>query len=288
MKKILLLSKDFPYKYADDFVQAAKQVGVELIVAPYTDLVIKYGNAATITVQGHDVQTFGLVFFRTVGKYLEQAALLSEYCRKNSIPVFDSVFTHTLPWIDRKSFEYMRLSLKQLPIIKSWFVSPESFLKIKNEIQYPTIAKVTGSSQGEGVYLCASEKELETVFEKEKQSLILQEFVENTGDIRAIIVGGKVLGAIFRQRQDTNEFRNNVSLGGLAKIYQLTQDEETIALNAAKAMQYEIAGVDLIRDAENQVKIIEVNRSPQFAGFMQATQISVPLEIVKYLATKCR
>ncbi|GIK83604.1 MAG: alpha-galactosidase [Patescibacteria group bacterium] len=289
MKKILFLVKKTQYLHEPLFTEAAKKLGVELVIKKLDELLIKYSQQNhELYIGEHNILDFDIVFFRTVGPYIEEEALISEFCLSHSIPVIDSVFCHNRPWIDRKSFEYQRLRQNNIPIIDSYFVSKKSFEMIKEKITYPVIAKVTDGSKGEGVYKCHSLDELLDVFESENQSLIIQKFVDNEGDIRVFVIGNTIQGAIKRYRQDESEFRNNVSLGGSAEIYNLSDEEKNLTLAAAQSMQYEIAGVDLIKDMNGKLMVMEVNRAPQFNGFMQATGIDIPLKIIEYLISRCR
>ena len=289
MKRILFLIKKHQYQHEPLFIEAAKNIGIELVVQTYDEMVIQFQkDQHTIWLGTHNLLDFNLVFFRTVGEYIEQETLISEYCLHHNIPVVDSVFQHSLPWIDKKSFEYQRLDSHNLPVIDSFFVTQNSFKNIKQVLQYPVIAKITGGSKGEGVYKCNAEEELVKIFENEKQPLLIQKYIQNDGDLRVFVVGNTVLGAIKRTSSNTDEFRNNVSLGGTAQIHKLSETETQLALQAARELQYEIAGVDIITDANGNLFVMEVNRAPQFTGFMQATKIDVPLKIVEFLASKCK
>lgn len=287
MKKILFLIKKAQPKHEPLFLSAAKQVGVELFIHQLDELVIDFTEKQAKCFFGsHEVKEFDLVFFRTVGEYVEQETLISNYCHIHNIPVIDSVFTHSQPWIDRKSFEYQTLMHNNLPVIPSYFISRKSFSLIAPHISYPCVVKVTNESKGLGVYKCISKQVILHIFSREKKPLIIQKYIENTGDIRVFIVGDQILGAIKRSSSTKTEFRNNISLGGTSELYELSEYEKELALNAAKALQYEIAGVDLIQNKAGETLIMEVNRAPQFTGFMKTTGIDVPEKIIEYLVSQ--
>ncbi len=290
MKKILFLVKQFPYEHEEIFTAAAKKNSIQLTIASYEDVTISFlNNRSQISIHEYDLSQFDLVFFRSVGMYTEIETLISEYCFSNSIPVIDSVFEHSKPWIDRKSFEYMRLSKFHIPIIETQFVSKKELKNISEKLHFPIIVKTTDGSQGSGVFLCNSLEEIRNIFDStQKNFLLLQKYIQNDGDIRVFVIGTNVIGAIKRSSSSTEEFKNNISLGGTAKLYQLSDNERELALNAASALQYEIAGVDLILEENERVKVMEVNRSPQFAGFMKTTGINIPEKMIEYLLSKCR
>jgi len=113
--------------------------------------------------------------------------------------------------------------------------------------------------------------------------VIVQEFIkESSGsDIRAFVVDGRVVGAMKRQAKD-GEFRSNLHRGGTATVIQLTDEEETVALKAAKAMSLDIAGVDMLQSDRGPL-ILEVNSSPGLEGIEEATGKDIAGEIIKYI-----
>jgi glutathione synthase/RimK-type ligase-like ATP-grasp enzyme len=115
---------------------------------------------------------------------------------------------------------------------------------------------------------------------------MLQEYIPNDGDYRVLILGKKVLGVMRRTRQLAGEFRNNYSAGGSVEIADLPEDIKQLAVKAAEVCGLSVAGVDVaFRDYDMKKPVIwEVNKGPQFKGFMKATGIDVPAEIVKFLA----
>jgi RimK family alpha-L-glutamate ligase len=115
----------------------------------------------------------------------------------------------------------------------------------------------------------------------------LQEYIKNDGDFRVWVLGEKVLGVMKRSSADKKEFRNNYSAGGNVEVADLPEEVKEIAVKAAKVCGLAVAGVDVaFRDFDVKKPVIwEVNKGPQFKGFMKATGIDVPMEIVKYLVS---
>ena len=69
------------------------------------------------------------------------------------------------------------------------------------------------------------------------------------------------------------------------EVAELPEEIKQLAVKAAKVCGLAVAGVDVaFRNNDLKKPIIwEVNKGPQFKGFMQATGIDVPAEIVKFL-----
>ena len=163
-----------------------------------------------------------------------------------------------------------------------------------NEISFPVIIKGSGGNRGERVYKVNNLEEMEKLVREirkteteEGRRYMLQEYIANDGDYRVLVVGEKVLGAMKRSSQSKNEFRNNYSAGGKVEVAELPQEIYEMAIRAAKTCGIAIAGVDVaFRDKERKRPVVwEVNKGPQFKGFMKATGIDAPAEIVKYLSS---
>jgi tetrahydromethanopterin:alpha-L-glutamate ligase len=114
---------------------------------------------------------------------------------------------------------------------------------------------------------------------KERGVLYLQQFVPNPGrDIRVFVVGEEALGAIYRISQG-DSFVSNLSQGGRALKCELTEAMRALAVNAAKAVGADFAGVDLI-EGEEGLFVLEVNATPSGKGIKLACGIDVTERIM--------
>lgn len=150
----------------------------------------------------------------------------------------------------------------------------------------PVIIKLLEGTQGIGVILADTNKAAESVieaFNNLQARVIVQEFIKEAGgaDIRAFVVDGQVVGAMKRQAKE-GEFRSNLHRGGVATVIKLTDEEETAALKAAKAMGLGIAGVDMLQSSRGPL-ILEVNSSPGLEGIETATGKDIANSIIKYI-----
>ena len=150
----------------------------------------------------------------------------------------------------------------------------------------PVIIKLLEGTQGIGVILADTRKAAESVieaFNNLQARVIVQEFIKEAGgaDIRAFVVDGQVVGAMKRQAKD-GEFRSNLHRGGTASVIKLTDEEETAALKAARAMGLGIAGVDMLQSSRGPL-ILEVNSSPGLEGIETATGKDIANAIIKYI-----
>ncbi len=287
MKKILFLVNTHKGKY-NAFVEAGKKVGVEVSIRLYSDVYADFSNqsisSSPLKIKNCDLDSVGLIYLRTLIKTPELQMMLSQACKTLNIPIIDSVFNYQAPFIDGKAFTYQKLVQANLPVIDSFFVNSLNELENKN-LEFPVIAKTSGGSQGKDVHLCHNKQELKNIFSQYEVPLLVQPYIENDGDLRLHIIGSKFVAAIKRSSQ-TDEFRNNTSLGGKAVSYQPSQKEIDIALKAAQILGYEIAGVDLIfNQKKSEWLIMEINRAPQFSNVARTSGIDIPLETIKYFKT---
>jgi RimK family alpha-L-glutamate ligase len=101
----------------------------------------------------------------------------------------------------------------------------------------------------------------------------VQRFVPHEGrDVRAFVVGGRVLGAIARS---ADGWRTNVSRGGTATAIELPEEWADLAVRAAGVIEAEYAGVDLLPASDGSVYVLEVNGIPGWEGLQRATGIDV-------------
>ena len=149
----------------------------------------------------------------------------------------------------------------------------------------PLIIKVARGTHGNGVVLAETRKAAEAVmqaFYVEGVNFVVQEFVaESAGtDIRAFVVGGKVVASMQRQSLD-DDFRSNLHQGGEGKVVKLSDEERKTAIKAARTMGLPICGVDMMRSDRGPL-VLEVNPSPGF-GIEKVTGRNVGLSIIEYI-----
>lgn len=154
----------------------------------------------------------------------------------------------------------------------------------------PLIIKLLEGTQGVGVVLAETRKAAKSVIEAFyglKEHILIQEFIAEAGgaDIRALVVNGKVVGAMKRQGVE-GDFRSNLHRGGSAKMVKLKKAEREMALKATKAMGLSVAGVDMLQSSRGPL-LLEVNSSPGLEGIEKATGQDIAGNIISFLVDKC-
>ena len=152
----------------------------------------------------------------------------------------------------------------------------------------PVIIKLARGTHGNGVVLAESKKAAKSVLQafylsnEDGTNILVQEFVKESAgtDIRAFVVGGRVIASMKRQSLD-DDFRSNLHKGGEGTTVKLTEEERKMAIKAAKAMGLNVAGVDMMRSSRGPL-ILEVNASPGF-GIEKVTGRDVATPIIEYI-----
>ncbi len=152
----------------------------------------------------------------------------------------------------------------------------------------PLVVKLLEGTQGIGVVLCETKNAAESVIEAFRglnANILVQEFIKESGgaDLRAFVIGGKVVAAMRRQGAE-GEFRSNLHRGGSAAKIKLTPEERSTAVRAAKAMGLRVCGVDMLRANHGPV-VMEVNSSPGLEGIENASGVDIAGAIIKYIET---
>ncbi len=151
----------------------------------------------------------------------------------------------------------------------------------------PVIIKLLEGSQGVGVILADNVKIAEAIIEtlqSARQNVLLQKFVaESKGkDIRAFVVGGRVVAAM-RRKATGGEFRSNVHRGGSTEAVELDEHYQQTAVKAAQIMGLRVAGVDMLEGRDGP-QVMEVNSSPGLEGIEAATGVDIAGAMIDHIA----
>ena len=174
-------------------------------------------------------------------------------------------------WHNQIIFQQNNIRTPNTALIRHAEGAEDAVNRLDNK--FPMILKTAVGSRGVGVIWIENLKSLHSVVqllhrEDEFVDIIIQEYIKTDYDVRVIIAGGKILGAI--KRPIVNEdFRSNVSQGSEPQSYELTDIEAKESLRASEVVNGAVVGVDFIptknRDKESPY-FIEVNSTPGLMG----------------------
>lgn len=196
---------------------------------------------------------------------------------------------HTAIMCGNKLFTHMELLKSDIAIPKAFCAfSNQSAMSTLNKNGYPKVIKPVVGSWGRMIALLKDKEAAEAVIEDREHMYPLyhvfyfEEFVKRPPrDIRSIVVGDRVVAAIYRYSGD-NEWKTNMALGGKAEACKVTNEMEELCLKAAKTMKGEILGVDLM-ESENGLLVHEVNNTTEFKNTVRVTGVDIPSLIIDHL-----
>lgn len=164
----------------------------------------------------------------------------------------------------------------------------ETFINnLVQTLDFPMIVKESSGSFGWQVYLAQNKQELKDLRKKLLHtSHLYQQFVSSSSgkDVRVIVVGGKAIASMVRQNQ--NDFRANVELGGIAKYMPVDDVFLRTAENCAKVLGLDYAGVDLLIDQNGLPLVCEVNSNAYFKGMQSCFDVDVADEYMQHILKK--
>ena len=175
-----------------------------------------------------------------------------------------------------------------LPIPKTAVIAQSQalFAAVETVGGLPVVIKLIRGTQGRGVVLApnlaTAAEVLRRIQAADRQALVQEYIAEAQGcDLRVIVVGNRCVAAMQRRAAD-GEFRANLHMGGTAVSVELDRQTQQLAINAAKAHNLGVAGVDLIYASRGPL-LLEVNSSPGLEGIESITGVDVAGEIIGYL-----
>jgi ribosomal protein S6--L-glutamate ligase len=257
-----------------DLLDACERRSIGAKAYRLKDLVID-----TEALDSSDFMAHDAYIFRGYNKSYEQALSLAQYLAAQGKIVIDQQLTGG--FVPSKFHEALTYRANAIPHPRTVSVR-DSRSDLIESIELPVIIKDTDSQKGKGVRLCQSRDELRNEITQHGDSIIIQRFVPMQYDIRVLCVGSEVIGAIRRDVID-GDFRSNVSLGSVARVYDLNEEVSTLALRAHTAMKYDVSGVDIGFGTDGTPFVIETNITPEWQGFKAATGIDVADRIVQHV-----
>ncbi|HSB57250.1 MAG TPA: lysine biosynthesis protein LysX [Nitrosopumilaceae archaeon] len=260
-------------------LESAKKKGVNVQMVDCKNLFVNLDKTK---------ENFGTVIQRCVSYYrsLHSTAALEG----KGITVINSL--NTSIFAGNKLFTHMLLQKYGVPTPFSTVAfSEEAAMQALNANGYPMVLKPTVGSWGRMIALLKDNDSAEGIMESRErmypiyQVYYLEEFVQRPPrDIRAIMVGDKVVAAIYRYSGD-GQWKTNMALGGKAEECKVTKEMEDICIKAKNAVQGQIVGVDLMESKENGLVVHEVNNTTEYKNTVRVTSVDIPALMIDYALT---
>ena len=270
------------------FIEEADKYGIDfsLVFADEIDLIVSRDDRKSIRFCNDIVALPDSLLARTgSGTGHFNLSVIRQFERLN-VPTLPN--SSSIEASKDKMYANQILAQAGLPIPKTMLTRfPCKAELVEKVVGFPCVIKVVTGSHGAGVYLCETAKQFEDLSElisslDFKNSMIVQEYVQYSEgrDLRVIVIGGRVVGAMLRQSTD-GSFKANISRGGEGTAFDVDDQMELLAIQTAKVLDLDIAGVDLLFHSDGY-RICEANSSPGFRGFEKALGINIPQKVFDY------
>lgn len=165
---------------------------------------------------------------------------------------------------------------------------------IIEQLGLPVVVKVNNGSKGVGVTLVRSHNELENLLEMLNVAgvttgVLAQEFIADScgRDVRVLVVDGTPRVAMLRRNRSPEGFKSNISAGGSAETYPLTDEIRALSMRVIEVLGLNIGGIDLLFKEDGFV-VGEANSIPGFQGIESSSDLNVPAEIFKSIARQLK
>ena len=273
-------------------VEAGRKLGVEVEAISYNEIYLdseqkEKGKMLLKLKSGKNIKDYGVIYFKIVKHYREEAALIIDEV-DDEVKIVDSILKRGRP-SDFCKIHQMKamadngLNVPRLVMGRLDYLREEAIKKF----EYPLILKGSQGDRRTQVFKFFSDDSWDKGWEvfrmrekTEGQRYMLQEYIENKEDYRVMVIGGKVLG-VMKRATGENERLKNVFTKAQLPDWVLEK-----AIKAAKVCGIEIAGVDVVfKQGVKDPYFWEVNRAPNYDRFEEVTGINVASEIVSYLAS---
>lgn len=145
------------------------------------------------------------------------------------------------------------------------------------------ISKPLFGSQGEGIRRI--EKSTDLFWLTSSHGIYyLQRFVECDGegyyDKRVFVINGKAVAAMRRRGIS---WLNNVARGATCEAIALSDEVAELAVRAVAVLKMDYAGVDIIRQRDGSLSVIEVNSVPAWKGLQSVCGVDIAACLVQDL-----
>jgi [lysine-biosynthesis-protein LysW]--L-2-aminoadipate ligase len=166
--------------------------------------------------------------------------------------------------------------------------TPEAALEAIEAFGYPVVLKPVVGSWGRLLAKINDRDAAEAVLEHkatlgsvQHSVFYIQEFIRKPGrDIRAIVIGDRVLTAMYRKSE---HWITNTARGGEGELCPITPEIEEMCLKATKAVGGGVLAVDLIEHSERGYLVNEINHTMEFHTMQPVSGVDIAGEIVEYV-----
>lgn len=287
--KIGIVGADKEEWHVKRLLKELKKRKAEVYLLPIIKFHAKIGIKPKISVRGYPIDDYNALIIRRIpGGTAEQVFYRMDIL--HMLEVMGVRIFNPPESIEKSVNKYYTSALLQEAGIKTpQTIITESFSEAMRgfkELGEDIVVKPLFGSLGKGITRITSEDIAYRVFralEMTKNVFYIQEYIPHGGeDVRVFIIGDKVVASMKRVSEN---WKTNLSIGGKAESFDPCDEIKEISLKAAKTLDLDYTGVDVIVSGDNAY-LIELNSTPGWEGLQSVTRKDITQELVDYILSK--
>lgn len=264
--------------------EAMKKYFDEVEMIQLKNIEVSLGKGGGVFYEGKPLKEYDCIYLKGSFRYANLLRSIASMLEEKIpyMPLSSPAFTI----VHNKLLTHLILQQHNITMPKTYVSSTtESAKDVLKKVNYPIVMKFPEGTQGKGVMFAdtiSSASSMLDALGALRQPFIIQEYVETGGsDIRALVVGDKVIASMRRKAQK-DENRANIHAGGSGEYVELDRVARRLAVDTAKALKADICGVDILEGPLGPV-VIEANVSPGLQGLSSVSKIDIADEIARFL-----
>lgn len=273
-------------------VEALQARGATPLVVPITRLVGRIGGGAALTVANHDLHDCEGVVVRAIPSgTLEQVIFRVDALHR--LTRLGVAVVNSPRCIERSVDKYLTsflLSDAGLPTPRT--IVCERFddaMAALEALGGDVVVKPLFGAEGRGIVRISDPDVAYRTFralELARSVYYVQTYVPHDGrDVRAFVVADRVVAAMVRKGAG---WKTNVAQGAAVEPIDLPPDVAALALAAARVVEADYAGVDLLPHDDGGYLVLEVNGIPGWQGLQRTTSVDVAGTVAEHLLARAR
>lgn len=280
---------DYPGAYAvRQFIETAAKMDIELAVMNPQDfdLVVDRESNWSALYKGQSLEKPDFVIPRMGSETTYFMLAVLRHLEHQGIRVINSSLG--MDAAADKLMTQQILSAQNLPVPKTILAKfPVDIDFVENEIGFPVVVKSLRGTRGSGVVLCETREHFQDLVNLIGHAdmgtdFIFQEYIKHSHgrDVRMMVVFGEVIAAVERQAEG-ELFKSNIEDSTALSPFDPPKDMQKLAIEAAKALQLDIAGVDILFEEDGTYRILEANSAPSFKTIETVCNVNLTEEIFR-------
>ena len=274
------------------FIEAGRRQGINVSVyrPDRFDLIVTRDDRDSVMIDSLPVQLPDFVLTRISGDVNYFTLAVIRHLERLGVPCFNG--SEALEAVKDKLHSQQMLAEYNLPVPNTMLAKfPIDLDMVEQTIGFPVVVKTLVGTHGSGDFLCDTREKFHDLMLLINETsphvhVIFQEFISASfgRDLRVFVIDGKPVAAMKRQSRDGN-FKANFSRGGSVEEFPMTPEIAQLAVESARALNLDIAGVDILFD-ENGYQICEANGAPDFRGLESCCNVSIADEILMSIVNR--